>query len=319
MDFLPTYDDLPWDLILAALQGGLSPEEELLFRQWLALRPDNQEKYKQLEQIWKDGLADYELYREADPEMAWELLQQKIADRRTVHPSAGKRALLFRPWIAAAVLLLLAGAGWWVLSRRNNTTPYETAGEQKKISLPDGSTVVISPQTRIELAAGYNKSGRTIILAAGEARFDVSHDAQLPFTVEVDEVSIKDIGTDFTVQKTKDSIKVTVSAGKVAFIKKMTGESREISAGNSLVFYVLGQRFGDSLRFYNSPLSNVIASLERLSGKRISLSDTALGQKRLTIDLNGLSFDNALKIICTSLNLEYAEEKGEFRLKIKEF
>ena len=81
MDSLPTYDNLPWDLIVPALQGSLTPEEEPLFRQWLAVSAANEEKYAELQRIWKDELADYAAYREADEVKALAALRQKIADR----------------------------------------------------------------------------------------------------------------------------------------------------------------------------------------------------------------------------------------------
>jgi transmembrane sensor len=310
------------------LQGTLLPEEDLLFRQWLALNEDNRQHYGKLQQLWNEGLADYIVYREADEKKAWEALQHRIGDSAGAGVVLEKKVPMIKRWMAvAAVVLLVSGAAWWYLSGKSAPLLYETAGEQKKIALADGSTVVINPQTRIEIARDYDKAGRTVTLLAGEAQFEIVHQTHQPFVVDVDMVSIKDISTTFTVQKTKDSIKVTVSGGKVAFVKKETGETREIPAGNSLVFYTLKHRFGDlqatepadsgadSLRFYNVPLSGVIAVLQNISGKKIGLSDTTLGQKRLTIDLKGVTFDDALKIICASLNLEYAEKNGEYRLK----
>jgi transmembrane sensor len=322
MDALSRYDDLPWDLILSALQGTLLPEEEELFRQWLAQKEDYRVHYEKLQRLWKQGLADYGVYVEADEKKAWKALQQRMENNK------GAVLPLIKRWMAvAAVVLLAAGATWWYRSANNGPLSYETAGEQKKIALADGSTVVITPQTRIEIARDYNKTGRTVTLLAGEARFDVAHLSQQPFVVDVDNVSVRDIGTNFSVQKTKDSIRVSVSGGKVAFVKKETGETREIPAGNSLVYYTFEHRFGDihtmetadsgadSLRFYNAPLSGVIAVLQKMSGKKIGLSDTALGQKKLTIDLKGVSFDDAMKIICASLNLDFSEKDGEYRLK----
>ncbi|HWK03149.1 MAG TPA: FecR domain-containing protein [Puia sp.] len=312
MDSLPIYDNLPWETIASALQGTLSADEDLRFREWLALSPDNQHTYDRLQQIWKDKLADYAYYREADEEKAWEALQRTMFQH-----SGGKVASMSTRWLAAAaILLLVVGAGWWYLSRKSAGILYETALEQKKLSLPDGSTIVISPETRIRVASDYNKTGRTVVLSAGEAHFEVSHQSQLPFTVDADVVTVKDIGTSFSVQKTADSIKVTVTAGKVAFLKKETGESRELSAGSSLTYYNAVQRFGDirstgssissagSLRFDNTPLFEIIAALQKMSGKKISLSNAALGQKRLTVHLDGESVDNAVNIICASLNLE---------------
>jgi transmembrane sensor len=146
----------------------------------------------------------------------------------------------------------------------------------------------------------------------------------------MDAVSVKDIGTSFTVEKTMDSIKVTVSEGKIAFIKKENGASREISAGGAICLYTSERHSGeiratdpaasssDPLQFENAPLSEVITALQKLSGKKILLSDTLMAQKRLTVRLGGESFDDALKIICASLNLESTGKNGEYILKARD-
>jgi transmembrane sensor len=341
MDSKSIYDDLPWDLIGSALREELSPDEDLRFRQWLTLSVSNRKTYDQLLQMWTDGMAGYAFYQDADENKAWEALQKKMAGRGPAHGNDEAKVIstspvkvtpVIRRWSAvAAILLLAAGAGWWFITREKGTTQYETSlNEQKKISLPDGSTVSLSQQTRIRIDPAYNKAGRTVVLTGGEAYFEVSHQERLPFMVDMDVASIRDIGTSFTVQKTKDSIKVMVSTGKVAFIKKETGESREISAGSSLCLYTTEHRFGeikatptvnisnDALRFDNAPLSDVVAVLQKRSGKKILLSDAATAQKKLTAHLEGESFDNAIKIICASLNLEYAEKSGVYILKSRD-
>jgi transmembrane sensor len=327
MDPLPTYDHFPWELIVSALQDTLAPEEEFNFREWLALSQENREQYEKLQQLWKEGLTDYIFYREADDVKAWEALRQRIGGSGVVSAFPPKRLPVMGRWMAvAALVFLVAGAGWWYFDRPNASLLYETASEQKTMSLPDGSFMVIEPQTRIRIARDYNRTGRTVILDSGKAQFTVAHQEQLAFTVDVEVASIKDIGTTFTVQRTKDSIQVTVSGGKVAFIQKATGESREITAGRSLVFYPTENRFGDilpaasgadSMRFYNAPLSRVIAALGKVYGKKITIKDMALGQKRLTADLNGVVFADAIKIVCVSLNLDYAEKNGGYLLTAK--
>ncbi len=327
MNSLPTYDNLPWELIVSALQDKLAPEEDSLFQQWLAEGPDNRLQYEKLQQLWSEGLADYVHYREANENTAWEVVRQRIGGGRVVNAFPTKRSPVMGRWMAAAVLMLVVVGGLWYFSRQHSALVYATAGEQKTMSLPDGSQLVIEPQTRIRVTGDYNKTDRTIILDSGKAQFAVAHQGQLVFTVDVDVASIKDIGTIFTVQKTKDSIQVTVSSGKVAFIQKSTGETREVAAGNSLVFYPTDNRFGEihptderseSLRFHDAPLSGVIAALQQVFGKKITITDSALGQKRLTADLNGLPLADALKIVGTSLNLDYTEESGDILFKSKD-
>ena len=339
---LHQFDDIPWELIESALQDRLLPDEELQFREWLSASPDNQQTYTRLQKLWKEGLSDYEIWRGADEASAWESVRQRIGGQQSTSAQKGIGAQqVLRPdfratrtrmirMAAAAIVLLAIGATWWYQTRMNHPLTYVTAdNEQRKIALPDGSMVVIDPGTSIRIAADYNKGARTISLAAGQASFEVSHQAQVPFQVDMDAVSVTDIGTTFTIRRTKEKIEVSVTSGRVAFIKKETGESREISAGSSLVFYIAEKRFGrmetvdsaggsdGSRRFVDSPLEEVIAALEKSSGKKITLDDSIPGQKRLTIDIRGESVENSLKIICASLDLEYVEDNGEFILKKK--
>ncbi|HXB92092.1 MAG TPA: FecR domain-containing protein, partial [Puia sp.] len=305
----------------------LAPDEEPLFQLWLVQDPANRLQFEKLQQLWKEGLADYVYYRKANEDTAWEVLRQRIGGGRVVDAFPQKRSLVTGRWMAAAILMLVVASGLWYFSRQNAPLVYATAGEQKKMFLPDGSQLIIEPQSRIRVTNDYNKTDRTIILDSGKAQFEVAHQAQLAFTVDVEVASIKDIGTTFTVQKTKEQILVTVSSGKVAFIQKATGESREVAAGNSLVFYPAQNRFGEiqptgggaeSLRFHDTPLSGVVAALQQVYGKRISIADSTIGQKRLTADLNGVPFADALKIVGTSLNLDYTEESGEILFKSKD-
>ncbi|MBN9381385.1 MAG: FecR domain-containing protein [Chitinophagaceae bacterium] len=324
MDPQSSYNDLPWELIVPALQGELSPEEELRFQEWLASSGNNREQYDRVQRMWKEGMGDYMLYKGADEGKAWEALREKMGDGGEKMGDRGQRkgVVYMRRWtVAAAVLLLAAGAGWWYMAGKTASVQYRTVvGEQRTVSLPDGSTVVLSGQTRIELDHDYNKTSRTVTLVSGNAQFDVVHQEQRPFTVDLGIVSIKDIGTSFTVDKTKDSIKVTVSAGKIAFIEKESGQSREVSVGGSLCFYTAGRRYSttDLLRFDNAPLSDVITALQRLSGKNILLKDPSIGQKKLTAHLAGESFEDALKTVCASLNLVYDVKNGAYILEARD-
>ena len=335
------YDDLPWDLIVSALQGELSAGEEIKFQQWLAFSLENRQYFVQLQQIWKDELADYMVYREADEMKAWDSLASRMKNSGVLGGVRDKEIgvikgvfgstipLIKRIMAVAAVFILILGGGWWYLSGRFSQSLYQTSlNEQKKISLPDGSTVLLKSQSSLQIEGSFNKASRTLVLANGEAYFEVIHQEKLPFIVEMDDARIMDMGTSFTVKKTIDSIKVIVYSGKVSFIKKETGETREIAAGSSLCFNIKGHNFekirlmspdvsNSYLKFENTPLSEVIAVLEKVSGNKIVLNDTGISQKRLTAHLGSETFENSLNVICSSLNLEYSKKNGTYILTKK--
>ena len=323
MDALQTNDNFPWELIVSALQGTLTPAEEPMFREWLGMDQRNADHFQRLQQMWSEGLRDYAFYEAADETSAWDNLQQKIGKSL---PFVARRPIVpIGRWAAvAASVLLLAGAAWWFTREQNKPGSYETASEQQKLALPDGSMVTIGPRTKIRVAGDYNKGSRTVVLESGKAEFSVAHGPQSTFTVDMDVASVSDIGTEFSIQRTKDSIVVSVSSGKIAFVEKETGESRQVGAGASLVYYPHEHRFGetepgndriDAMRFKDTPLSVVITAMEGVYHKKITLNDPSLGQKRLTADLTGLDFADAIKIVCASLNLAYTEANGNYLLK----
>jgi len=347
MDLQSSYNELPWPLIVSALQGELSPEETILFNEWLAASPDNMEKYARVQEIYRDGIAGYINYHEADEKQAWQALREKLAagaaeNHGTQEEKAGATIIPARRSsgitqlaIAASLILVTIGTAFWFISKTGKDIQYATAaGEQRTIALRDGSTLVLQPDTRLRVSGSYDKKTRTIAMLSGTASFVVAHEQRRPFIVEMDDASVKDIGTSFTITRSPDSISVLVSDGKIAFTEKATGETRELAAGAGIVLYTNDQRPSrlktlapantaantdstGSLRFDNAALSTVIAALEQKFSRKILLQDTAIAQKRLTVHLDGESFDDAIKIVCASLNRVYSVDGSSGTIVIK--
>ena len=348
MDYSPTNnaEEIPWPLIVASFQGGLDAEGAVQLEQWLSLSPANRERYARYEQLWREGLTEYDLYLLADAPAGWTSLQERLSrealstgreapsegkvassEGKVVHGSFQRK---ITRWLSvAAILLLLAGAGWWYFTRSAPGTVYQTAvNEQKTITLPDGTSLSLQPQTAISVADDYNKTSRRVTLVRGEALFDVRHQAELPFIVNVGSASVKDIGTSFTIRKKEDSIHVTVHTGKVAFVKNSTGEQHELSGGMAMSFHSREESFGATITqgqpvgaggydstFQDIPLGDIIAIMQKKYGKEIRLADSSMLQKKLTIRLAGESFDDAIRVICATLSLEYSESDGVYVLK----
>ena len=139
---------------------------------------------------------------------------------------------------------------------------------------------------------------------------------------------VSDIGTSFTVRRGADKIHVAVTSGKVAFVKLATKEKRELVAGSGVTFDVKNESFGiinkvdvtdngaGLLKFEDTPLSEAVASIERVYGEKISISDK-IANRKITAQLNGMTFDSVIKVICGSFGLEYSVENGVYILKEK--
>ncbi|MBB3695668.1 FecR domain-containing protein [Sphingomonas sp. BK580] len=132
--------------------------------------------------------------------------------RRTVTRAAGGV-------LGAAGALWLAAPAW-----RSAVAPPPAAwsrtlatraGERGTLTLTDGSTVRLNGATRVRVT--YRAGVRRAELLAGQAFFDVRHDAARPFTVVAGRTSARVLGTAFDLDLTRRQVALSVYRGAVGF------------------------------------------------------------------------------------------------------
>ncbi|RZJ42895.1 MAG: DUF4880 domain-containing protein [Brevundimonas sp.] len=140
-------------------------------------------------------------------------------------------ALPRRVVVAAAVSALALGIGWIGWSARPQPWLIVTApGEQRTVTLDDGSQVVLDGATQLALD---RRKPREVALKAGRALFEVEHDETRPFLVQVGDTTLTDLGTVFDVTRLQDGARVSVSEGQV---QVDAGSSRAVlNPGDSVV------------------------------------------------------------------------------------
>lgn len=88
-------------------------------------------------------------------------------------------------------------------------------GEICRVPLGDGSVVTLDTGSMIETA--FSEQRRSIHLVSGVAYFEVAHDPARPFVVEARSVTVRAVGTAFSVRNIVGApVSVVVSEGKVA-------------------------------------------------------------------------------------------------------
>jgi transmembrane sensor len=175
---------------------------------------------------------------------------------------------------------------------------YETAiGDQKKIALADGSSVILNTNSRLDVDFSGNR--RDVHLVRGEAYFDVVHDKTRPFTVYANKYVVRDIGTEFDVHLRKTGlVEVGVTKGSVevapangGIISDAAKNLAVLAAGQNIVLgrkierpelvsdadmkRKLAWRQGE-LIYTGQPLGEVLADIGRYSDIKIELADPAL-------------------------------------------
>ncbi len=123
-------------------------------------------------------------------------------------PSRPSQKRIFS-WMAAAAAILLLS--FWLVQRSAAPAKSTTAGEEKggevvshpgvrtRLVLPDGTQVALNSNSRLKYGAAFNHGNREIELE-GEAYFEVAKDAEHPFIVHTAAITVKVLGTAFTVR-----------------------------------------------------------------------------------------------------------------------
>lgn len=126
--------------------------------------------------------------------------QKQVAFRRSV----GSRRIIGYAAQIAAMLALAVGIGWGYVSYHEHSWEALTTrisapeGQRVNLKLQDGTEVWLNSGAELEYPSLFAGDTRRVRLA-GEAFFDVSHDASKPFVVETFACRVEVLGTRFNV------------------------------------------------------------------------------------------------------------------------
>lgn len=182
---------------IARLHGpNRSRELEDGFRRWLAESPEHAAEFELATDVWNEtaGVPYHALSR---PHRA----------------RPGRRV----GWSIAAGLAATVLAVVWVAHWLGRSIVSTGVGEQKTVTLADGTRVTLNTDTR--LVVRYSRSTREVTLRYGEAYFQVVHNPAWPFVVQAGAQKVVDVGTSFMVRRNgvgPGSLSVTVIQGRVA-------------------------------------------------------------------------------------------------------
>lgn len=142
---------------------------------------------------------------------------------------ARKRPLFFYAWrIAASILLILSFYYVYTINTEHKALQvalvqeYQIVvnkGERASIILPDSSKVYLNSNSSLSYPASYAIDNRTVTLA-GEAFFEIRHNADIPFIVSALGTDIKVHGTSFNVFAYMEEpwLEATLLEGKIEII-----------------------------------------------------------------------------------------------------
>jgi transmembrane sensor len=219
------------------------------------------------------------------------------AARRPHRPNSGFKS---RSWVrsivaVAAILLLAAATAHYSGLLLYLQADYVTAtGQQRRVSLPDGSTVLLNSGSAIALDFGGGR--RVVQLIAGEAFFEVARNPNRPFQVVGPVANIEVTGTAFSVRAMGERDNVTLQHGSVV-VRPRKGQLGGVKLAPRHAVAVGASGAGDAsvidpndafawlegrIRFRDRPLGDVLDELRRYHRGIIIVANGRIGELRVS-------------------------------------
>jgi transmembrane sensor len=295
-------DDEALDWVARQATRNLDSQEQAAFDAWFTANPRHQGAYLRAQAI-QHSLDQVTVQANLKPRTDARAPRAQAADTEpeapahdarngSLHMRRGRRGFVVGGALAAGLAALAATS---LRPRPADRTVLATAqGEFRKVPLADHSTV--SMNSGSELAVEMLPNERRIVLAKGEAWFEVAKDKSRPFIVSAGDVHVRAVGTAFSVRRAGSRSEVVVTEGVVevwsdknrAVRKRLTAgglafvddKTADIVLANDRdeIARKLAWRDG-RLVFNNQTLPDAIADFNRYNARQIVLADPALRRK----------------------------------------
>ncbi len=332
--------------------------QDFYFRQWALGMLDPKDNFWQ---TWSESNPEKKLLMEEAASMVVGLafkpeevdaseVSQAIA---SISQRLHKPPFFRRKWFSCAAAVLLPafifmtlwvylkdhsqekGYGHARLAESGATWHTNESNDVITIPLSEGSTVKLSPDSRLRVDGQFGKANRTVWLE-GEASFDVIRKTDRPFIVKSHNVVTKVLGTVFRVKAYDydENVSVSVSSGKVTVQKTAEDQQEDetvaemvltpnqlavISRKNDKIIKTLidapailrlpdqHQRF----TFNDTPIPEVFAALEQAYGIPIAYDKENLAKCNLTARMTKEDLFNKLDLICETIQVSYRITDGQ--------
>lgn len=223
--------------------GSMTDGDEERFVEWMEQDERHGQAFYEAEQTWQ-------LMQEAELEQEAELKSTELSkvQPELVHNKPSWLMKTLMP-IAATVLIFFSSMIWWQdIYFATMSDHYTHTGQRLGRVLDDGSELVLNTDSAIDVR--FDDSTRLVKVLSGEVYVTVAPDQQRPFVVQIGDMQVTALGTEFIVRKeqgAKPTVTVTEHSVKVE------------STDSEMVNLVLNEGFKVTLDEKTETLSNIEA------------------------------------------------------------
>jgi len=211
----------------------------LAFQNWLEADGAHRSAYDDVERTW----VELDIVPVMSASAGVTLLPVAANDEDltpAARRSARRRPAWLLPSFAAAAAVAVVVGVWPRITDFAPTETWHTEAAPRTVVLSDGSRIDMNRHSDLSVRMG--RKARTVVLAEGEAAFDVAHNADRPFTITAGGHSVRVLGTAFNVLNHGDQFAVSVERGIVA----VTPASGTAAPKAAAVRLVAGQKIDQS-------------------------------------------------------------------------
>jgi len=315
------------DLLIGYLLNEVSADQAIDIETWRLEDPDNERRFKRFQLIWETS-KQFDLKDPIDAQDSLSRLRNKINDQHS-----GNWAIVqLKPkynWLkAVAALVVIAGVAWFY-----TTTPFvknlkSTTNQLVKIdTLSDGSVITLNKNSVLEYPSKFRDKQRLVVLAKGEAFFNVTPDRNKPFLIKSGKMLIRVVGTSFNVKLRNGNVEVIVETGKV-----------QVSKGESHIYLKPGEKITVSKNsaalekeitpdlLYNyyrtkafvaddTPLWRMVQVLNEAYDTKIVIHNPAIKNLPLNTTFKNESLDEILTVISRTFKITVEKKQDQILLK----
>lgn len=307
------------DLVGKFVVGEASESEIRDIREWCALSPENQKYLDDSLKIFENAqLADQDF----DTEKAWENVKSMISENGT------KTRFLFPVWGIAAGLVLVLAFSFLFYNQYTKPEEYQFVSENQVMTqtLPDQTEISLNKASEVKVEYNARKKTGTIQLS-GEATISIGKEKEVQWTVEAENLLIRDIGTVFHVKAYPDGqqIEVSVLEGAVQFYSQ-TEEGIVLEAGEKGIYDKASGSYSKavadtnvvafktrSFQFDEENLQAVVDRISEVYDRKITLTG-GIGSCKITVEFTEEEFDTIIGILSETMGLEVSENGDEIIL-----
>lgn len=206
-------------VIVRYLSGESNEDDIMLLSEWFSSNDTNKKTFLNIKSYWEAEVTGVKV---PCKEQSIDRLLSRV--RKT-----DKKTLISRPWfqyLNIAVAAILVGVCFYLYIFKTSYVPdeeqyysYVSGNGISSFSLPDGSQITLNKSSELIFSNRYNMKERKIKLI-GEAYFDVAHNEDVPFTVELDGgTSVTVFGTIFNIRNRpeENTAKAFLLEGSIRF------------------------------------------------------------------------------------------------------